>query len=274
MTGVVNRVLQKLSHSKCSSLIPSQESHPGYETGSWNYIKLGTWYQNQHFEWNTHSAGNALVFGPPGSGKSHVQYTVIQHCLSYPEQWELRGISITANDLVFYMAGDVSAEHVTTNLEDSVALLRGLKAVMLERYDRINQADGTLHIKDGVKRIMVVIDEVSDLINPVPAEDGVEEILLKEEASQLLSELTGHARAAGINFMAGGVTPLSHMSGEMRNNFFPVISMGDYAPHSDYTPTGPLDSPPELLPPSKVTGRGCITTHLGASIFQAYLAKN
>lgn len=270
MTGFVNRMLNKLSHST-NDLAPSPESHPSFDKNSWHYIKLGTWWENQHFEWNAYSCGNALVFGPPGSGKSTVQHTVIQHCLNYSEQWQVMGIDIAGKELVPYMTSGTPLERVATTVEEGVVLLRRVKEIMLERYAEMAETNSRLKMTDDVKRIMVVIDEVSDLISPLPDTNEPEDARLKEEAHRLLEELARRSRAAGINLMVGGVNPWPSMCGEFRNNFFPVISLGDYDPTSDYIPTGNLGSLPELLTPSEAKGSGCITTHLGPSVFQAYL---
>ncbi|MBC9704908.1 MAG: hypothetical protein H9W81_08010 [Enterococcus sp.] len=273
MAGFVTKVLDKLSQSRTTDVFPPSEYHPEYSKGSWHYINLGTWHKNQHFEWNAYSCGNALVFGPPASGKSAVQNTVIQHCLHHSEHWQIMGISVSGEELVSYMASNAPTATMATTLEDAVSLLRRVKEIMLERYGVMAETNTSFsNMSDDAKRIMVVIDEAADLIHPMPAVDGSKELRLKEEAHLLLDELARSSRAAGINFMVGGITPMSFMSGELRGNFFPVISLGDYDPQSDYQPNqNGWNSPPELLAPSEVKGRGCITTHLGSSVFQSYL---
>lgn len=270
MTGFVSRMLKNLSHST-NDLAPLPESHPTFDKGSWNYIKIGTWWENQHFEWNAYSCGNAFVFGPPGSGKSTVQHTVIQHCLHHSDQWQVMGIDIAGKTLVPYMTSATPLAGIATTVEEGVVLLRRVKEIMLERYAEMAETNSRLKMTDDVKRIMVVIDEVSDLMSPLPDTDEQEDTRLKEEAHRLLEELARQSRAAGINLMVGGVNPWPSMSGEFRNNFFPVISLGDYDPTSGYNPTGNLNSLPELLASSTTKGSGCITTLLGPSVFQTYL---
>lgn len=271
MTGFVNRMLNRLSQSKTNDLASSPKGRdPGNDKDAWHLIKLGILGGKQHFEWNAYSCGNALVFGLPGSGKSSVQHTVIQHCLAYSEQWQVMAIDLSGEELVFYMTSDIPLENVATTVEASVVLLRRVKKIMLERYAAMAETNSRLEMTEDVKRIMVVIDEASDLITPAPDTDGPEEIRLKEEAHRLIHELAGQSRAAGINLMVGGINPWPSMSGELRNNFFPVISLGDYDSASDYSPTGSWNSPPELLASGTARGSGCITTLLGPAEFQAY----
>lgn len=93
------------------------------------------------------------------------QQNIIISCLLRPEHWVILGIDLKRVELTRFKKFGVK---VATDLETAVEFLRFAQAVMMKRYERMEELEVNdfEDLPENLQALMVMIDEAGELLSP------------------------------------------------------------------------------------------------------------
>lgn len=96
------------------------------------------------------------------------QQNIIISCLLRPENWVILGIDLKRVELTRFRKFGVK---VATDLETAVEFLRFAQAVMMKRYERMEEygVNDFEDLPEPLQALMVMIDEAGELLSPTGA---------------------------------------------------------------------------------------------------------
>lgn len=96
------------------------------------------------------------------------QQNIIISCLLRPENWVILGIDLKRVELTRFKKFGVK---VATDLETAVEFLRFAQAVMMKRYERMEETgvNDFEDLPEPLQALMVMIDEAGELLSPTGA---------------------------------------------------------------------------------------------------------
>ena len=96
------------------------------------------------------------------------QQNIIISCILRPKNWVILGIDLKRVELTRFRKFGVK---VATELETAVEFLRFAQAVMMKRYERMEelQVNDFEDLPDDLQALMVMIDEAGELLSPTGA---------------------------------------------------------------------------------------------------------
>lgn len=96
------------------------------------------------------------------------QQNIIISCLLRPENWVILGIDLKRVELTRFKQFGVK---VATDLETAVEFLRFAQAVMMKRYERMEElgVNDFEDLPESLQALMVMIDEAGELLSPTGA---------------------------------------------------------------------------------------------------------
>ena len=96
------------------------------------------------------------------------QQNIIISCLLRPESWVILGIDLKRVELTRFRKFGVK---VATDLETAVEFLRFAQAVMMKRYERMEESgvNDFEDLDEPLQALMVMIDEAGELLSPTGA---------------------------------------------------------------------------------------------------------
>lgn len=96
------------------------------------------------------------------------QQNIIISCLLRPENWVILGIDLKRVELTRFKKFGVK---VATDLETAVEFLRFAQAVMMKRYERMEElgVNDFEDLPEKLQALMVMIDEAGELLSPTGA---------------------------------------------------------------------------------------------------------
>lgn len=99
---------------------------------------------------------------------SVAQQNIIISCVLRPEHWVILGIDLKRVELTRFRKFGVK---VATDLETAVEFLRFAQAVMMKRYERMeeNGVNDFEDLDEPLQALMVMIDEAGELLSPTGA---------------------------------------------------------------------------------------------------------
>lgn len=105
------------------------------------------------------------------------QQNIIISCLLRPEHWVILGIDLKRVELTRFKKFGVK---VATDLETAVEFLRFAQAVMMKRYERMEElgVNDFEDLPESLQALMVMIDEAGELLSPTGAKALSEHTLL------------------------------------------------------------------------------------------------
>lgn len=252
--------------------LPTMAPYPG-PGEKWSFFPLGIAAGDEVSGWDITTYPHALVCGPTGTGKSVLQRNILFHALAHSDTWRIIGIDPKRVELS-WLRPYPSVLKIATELEESVEVLRSVKAEMHRRYEEMEEA-GVNHasaLPNPPPAILVMIDETTILLAPegVKSDEGKERDALHAEASLILGELGRLSRASMIHIVAALQRPDAQvLRGEFKANMDCRIAAG----RMDTTPSlMVLDSEAANRLP-KIRGRGMIRLGGDLQTFQGYFAE-
>lgn len=255
-----------------AAFLPQMAPYPG-PGPKWNEIPIGIMGDGTQATMPFDVAPHALICGPTGSGKSVLQRMILFHVLAHSDTWRIVAIDMKKVEMT-WLRKYPSVLKVATDLEESVEVLRSLRAEMMRRYEEMEQ-QGVNHAKDlpdPPKAILCMIDETTVLlaIEGIKSDEGKERDELHAEAQMIIGELGRLSRASMIHVAMCFQRPdAKFLSGEIKANFDMRIAAG----RMDTTPSlMVLDSEAANRLP-KVKGRGMIRVGGELDTFQGYFAE-
>ena len=140
-----------------------------------------------------------LVAGMTGSGKSTFLNAFLTALLTKPGRLRVYGIDLKIVELAPYKK--FPRVHVDDSLQEALVTLRGIKRKMERRYRELGR---TGHRKidperDKLDRIVVVVDECSDLYGKVDRRSG--DYRAATECKEITDAIARKGRAAGIHLV-------------------------------------------------------------------------
>lgn len=105
------------------------------------------------------------------------QQNIIISCLLRPEHWVILGIDLKRVELTRFKKFGVK---VATDLETAVEFLRFAQAVMMKRYERMEElgVNDFEDLPENLQALMVMIDEAGELLSPTGAKALSEHTLI------------------------------------------------------------------------------------------------
>lgn len=163
---------------------------------------------------------------------SVAQQNIIISCILRPENWVILGIDLKRVELTRFRKFGVK---VATELETAVEFLRFAQAVMMKRYERMEelQVNDFEDLPENLQALMIMIDEAGELLSPTGAktDEAKEADELKGEAIMLIGSIARLGRAAGVHLVIATQRPdASLIPGEVRDNLAVRIGCGPLKP--------------------------------------------
>lgn len=105
------------------------------------------------------------------------QQNIIISCLLRPDDWVILGIDLKRVELTRFKKFGVK---VATDLETAVEFLRFAQAVMMKRYERMEElgVNDFEDLPENLQALMVMIDEAGELLSPTGAKALSEHTLI------------------------------------------------------------------------------------------------
>lgn len=139
------------------------------------------------------SPDKLFAVGESGNLMTHnsvSQQNIIISCLLRPEHWVILGIDLKRVELTRFRKFGVK---VATDLETAVEFLRFAQAVMMKRYERMEElgVNDFEDLPEKLQALMVMIDEAGELLSPTGAKALSENTLipLANGSSKLLKDI-------------------------------------------------------------------------------------
>lgn len=163
---------------------------------------------------------------------SVAQQNIIISCILRPENWVILGIDLKRVELTRFRKFGVK---VATELETAVEFLRFAQAVMMKRYERMEELEVNdfEDLPEKLQALMVMIDEAGELLSPSggKTDEAKEADELKGEAIMLIGSIARLGRAAGVHLVIATQRPdASLIPGEVRDNLAVRIGCGRLKP--------------------------------------------
>ena len=140
-----------------------------------------------------------LIAGVTGGGKSTFLNAMLVSLLKSP-RLSIYGIDLKVVELKPY--ADIPGIHIDDTLEDAARTLTNVHREMERRYRDVLGAQGKRKMepkRDNLNRIVVVVDECSDLYGK--AERGSDDYKLTTKCRELTNAIARKGRAAGIHLV-------------------------------------------------------------------------
>lgn len=177
------------------------------------------------------SPNKLFAVGDKGTLLTHnsvCQQNIIFSCILRPKDWVILGIDLKRVELSRYRKFGM---HVATELGVAVDFLRFAQAVMMKRYERLEEA-GENNFRDlpvPGQALLVMIDEAGELLSPTGAktDEAKEADALKGEAKMIIGSIARLGRAAGVHLVIATQRPDAELiPGETRDNLAVRIGCG------------------------------------------------
>jgi len=128
-----------------------------------------------------------FTIGEQGKLLTHnsvAQQNIIISCLLRPENWVILGIDLKRVELTRFKKFGVK---VATDLETAVEFLRFAQAVMMKRYERMEETgvNDFEDLPEDLQALMVMIDEAGELLSPTGAKALSENTLIPMNDGQM-----------------------------------------------------------------------------------------
>lgn len=117
------------------------------------------------------------------------QQNIIISCLLRPEHWVILGIDLKRVELTRFKKFGVK---VATDLETAVEFLRFAQAVMMKRYERMEElgVNDFEDLPENLQALMVMIDEAGELLSPTGAKALSENTkILTQDGYKLMKDI-------------------------------------------------------------------------------------
>lgn len=160
------------------------------------------------------------------------QQNIIISCILRPKNWVILGIDLKRVELTRFRKFGVK---VATELETAVEFLRFAQAVMMKRYERMEelQVNDFEDLPEDLQALMVMIDEAGELLSPTGAKTDEAKAAdeLKGEAIMIIGSIARLGRAAGVHLAIATQRPDAKLiPGEVRDNLGVRIGCGPLKP--------------------------------------------
>jgi hypothetical protein len=181
------------------------------------------------------SSDKLFAIGESGNLMTHnsvAQQNIIISCLLRPKNWVILGIDLKRVELTRFKKFGVK---VATDLETSVEFLRFAQAVMMKRYERMEELgfNDFEDLPEQLQALMVMIDEAGELLSPTGAktDEAKEADELKGEAIMIIGSIARLGRASGVHLVVATQRPDAKLiPGEIRDNLAVRIGCGRMKP--------------------------------------------
>lgn len=162
------------------------------------------------------------------------QQNIIISCLLRPKNWVILGIDLKRVELTRFKQFGVK---VATDLETAVEFLRFAQAVMMKRYERMEESgvNDFEDLPEPLQALMVMIDEAGELLSPSGANTDAakEEDDLKGEVTMILGSIARLGRASGVHLVIATQRPDAKLiPGETRDNLAVRVGCGRLKPNA------------------------------------------
>lgn len=249
--------------------LPEVVPYPGPDTRP-DRIALGVYADGTQADVRLRYAPHMLVVGPTGSGKSVLQRSILFHCLTHVDHWNIVGIDLSKVELSWLKKYDNAT--VATTLDETVIALAGAYNDMTARYLQMEEA-GVNHssdLPDPPKATLVMIDEAGGLftLEGIKSQAGIADDFLRSEAQRMVGDIARLGRAASIHLVVGTQRDTPDSVGDLRRQFDARIMAGRCDSNASHRLFG-SDIAADL---PKVRGRGVLGVHGNPEAFQSYYA--
>lgn len=162
------------------------------------------------------------------------QQNIIMSCIMRPDSWVILGIDLKRVELTRFRGFGVK---VATDLETAVEFLRFAQAVMMKRYERMEETEVNdfEDLPEPLQALMVMIDEAGELLSPTGAKTDEAKIAdeLKGEAIMIIGSIARLGRASGVHLVIATQRPDAKLiPGEVRDNLAVRVGCGVLKPNA------------------------------------------
>lgn len=181
------------------------------------------------------SPNKLFAVGSKGTLLTHnsvSQQNIIFSCIMRPKDWVILGIDLKRVELSRYRKFGMK---VATELGPALDFLRFAQAVMMKRYERLEEV-GENNFRDLAvpgQALLVMIDEAGELLSPTGAktDEAKEADELKGEAKMIIGSIARLGRASGVHLVIATQRPDAELiPGETRDNLAVRVGCGTLKP--------------------------------------------
>ena len=234
-------------------------------------VPLGVDEDGEVLTWFPRKQAHLLITGQSGSGKTVVQHNVAERLTQAGwRTWILDGKRI---EFIGFRSWP-NVELVASRLEHQVKMIVDAHALMMERYEKIEDGSATLA---DFEPLALIIDEATTFLKGVDRwwkQVKPKGAPAKPPVLDLMADMARLARSAKIHLVLGLQRPdVEFIGGEMRDNFGARVAMGRLSPQGammmwDSAAIG-------TAVPRHIKGRGTALNANGTPVaLQTYLAQN
>lgn len=195
-------------------------------------IQLGKTNRNLIL-WDTQKNSNLLVCGRAGSGKTQLSYRVIEHCLNFPEKWDLFLLDPQGMEISQTIHQNASKYPKTSStIEESLEHLIYVESELTRRKEISYSANNQKLDELELPKILLLIDSLQFLMpyEGTSSIEDYEENEMKNKIKSIISKLVRTGGEYGINIMIT-VQRLDFADNEMIPNFPLRIATSDIQPY-------------------------------------------
>ena len=248
-----------------SSTAVAHEAYMDFE------VPLGVDEDGEVLTWFPRKQAHLLITGQSGSGKTVVQHNVAQRLTQAGwRTWILDGKRI---EFIGFRSWP-NVELVASRLEHQVKMIVDAHALMMRRYEQIEDGSATLA---DFEPLALIVDEATTFLKGVDRwwkQVKPKGAPAKAPILDLMADMARLARSAKIHMLLGLQRPdVEFIGGEMRDNFGARVAMGRLSPQGammmwDSAAIG-------TAVPRHIKGRGTALNANGAPVaLQTYFAQN
>lgn len=160
---------------------------------------------------------------------SVAQQNIVISCLLRPEYWVILGIDLKRVELTRYRDFGMK---VATELDSAIEFLRFSQAVMMKRYQRMEElgVNDFRDLPESGQALLVMVDEAGELLSPTGAKTDEAKAMdeLKGEAIMIIGSIARLGRAAGVHMVVATQRPDAKLiPGEVRANLAARMGCGN-----------------------------------------------
>lgn len=243
---------------------------------TWFKFPLGR-TETGELAWDVNRSPNAFITGSPGSGKTVLIESIIDHCENNPQFWK-----IISFDFVSPIIRESETRNYVTSVNNAVTAEETIKqmlTIMSERYEMLEDQNAkkwldvtfTPEYAGERKNVMLIIDECDKWLQTPYGSDVTQQELGKIFTPNTLNaiiQIARKGRKVGIHLVLSTHSP-AVVPAELRSNLLFKVSLGEASRENSHIMFG-SDAATKT---ERLIGRGIACIQGALVNFQTYYSR-
>lgn len=196
-------------------------------------IYLGQGYEGPII-WNISKCPNMILGGAVGGGKSVIQRSIFQHCVTHNDKFTFYGVDLKKIELIEFEKYHQTTKQIAKTLEETLEMFQEIRTEMMARYKNLEALglNNILDLKPTVrpKYLMILIEELSPISYSDEDKDSIKDTV--KLIKGILGDLLRLGRAAGVHTVISATESHDgsfidkYLPGESKSNCGARLAMG------------------------------------------------